>query len=140
MSPGGTLPYFAGAVLRSAWVARAARASPPTPSIASAGRWRGLHHACRHHQRHRGLDRDVEIDDVAARHVEEEAGGRVGRARHEGRYVLLVGEPRRDIRLAAFDRNTSDHIPGEGNSTSPTRRKVEPLLENSVSKICLRLL
>src|ERR1051326_9327706 len=31
------------------------------------------------------------------------------------------------------DRNTSDHMPGAGNSTSPTVRKVEADLENSVS-------
>ena len=32
-----------------------------------------------------------------------------------------------------------DHIPGAGNSTRPTRRKLDPDLENNVSKICLRL-
>ena len=30
--------------------------------------------------------------------------------------------------------------PGRGKSTSPTRRKLEPVFENSVSKICFRLL
>jgi len=42
--------------------------------------------------------------------------------------------------LGASDRNTSDHMPGAGNYTNPTLRNAEPDLENSVSKICLRLL
>jgi hypothetical protein len=42
--------------------------------------------------------------------------------------------------LAGFDRNTSDHMPGDGNSTRPTRRKLEPPLANNVSKICFKLL
>ena len=41
-----------------------------------------------HQQRHRLLDRDVEVDHVAPRHVEEKAGGRIRRARHEGRDML----------------------------------------------------
>ena len=40
--------------------------------------------------------------------------------------------------LGACDRNTSDHMPGEGNSTSPTVRKLVPDCENSVSNTCLR--
>ena len=34
--------------------------------------------------------------------------------------------------LGSWVRNTSDHIPGDGNSTSPTRRKLDPEFENSV--------
>ena len=57
----------------------------------------GLHHSGRHQERHRRLDRDVEVDDVAARHVEKEAGRRIGGAGHEGRNVLGVRQPRRDV-------------------------------------------
>ena len=42
--------------------------------------------------------------------------------------------------VAGFDRNTNDHMPGEGNSTRPTRRKLDPVLANKVAKICFRLL
>ena len=31
--------------------------------------------------------------------------------------------------IAGLDKNTSDHMPGEGNSTSPTFRKLEPVFE-----------
>ena len=41
--------------------------------------------------------------------------------------------------LGGCDRNTTDHMPGAGNSTRPTRRKLDPDFENSVSKICFRL-
>ena len=34
------------------------------------------------------------------------------------------------------ERNTSDHMPGAGNSTSPTVRNDEPDFENSVSNTC----
>ena len=40
--------------------------------------------------------------------------------------------------LGGCDRNTSDHMPGAGNSTSPHLRKLDPDLENSVSNICFR--
>ena len=33
---------------------------------------------------------------------------------------------------------TIDHMPGEGNSTRPTLRKLDPLPENSVSNTCFR--
>ena len=42
--------------------------------------------------------------------------------------------------LGGCDRNTSDHMPGAGNSTSATWRKLEPVFENSVSKICFMVL
>src|SRR6476620_11275733 len=44
------------------------------------------------------------------------------------------------LSLGGCDTNTSDHIPGAGNSTSPTVRKVEPDCENTVSKICFIVL
>src|SRR5215510_3152867 len=51
----------------------------------------GLDHAGRHEQLGGRLDRDIEFDDLAPRHVEEETGGRIRRARHEHRHVLLLG-------------------------------------------------
>ena len=55
-----------------------------------------------------------------ARHVEEEAGGRVRRARQEGtRRARRLRQPRGDLGARAADEmNTSDHMPGAGNSTS----------------------
>ena len=43
----------------------------------------GLRHAGRHDQRHRLLDGDIELDDLAARRIEKEPGGRVRRAWQE---------------------------------------------------------
>ena len=40
----------------------------------------------------------------------------------------------------ACERNTNDHMPGAGNSTSATLRKLDPDLENNVSKICFIVL
>src|SRR5215813_12262984 len=47
---------------------------------------------------------------------------------------------RRDVisSLGHCDRNTSDHMPGAGNSTRPTVRKVEPDSENKVSNTCFK--
>ena len=44
-----------------------------------------------------GFDRDVEIDDVAARHIEEKPGRRVGRAGHEGGDMLGLRKLGRDV-------------------------------------------
>src|ERR1700722_9330821 len=41
--------------------------------------------------------------------------------------------------LGACEISTIDHMPGDGNSTRPTRRKLDPLPENNVSNTCLRL-
>ena len=38
--------------------------------------------------------------------------------------------------LGDWVKKTSDHMPGDGNSTKPTRRKLDPELENKVWKIC----
>ena len=38
--------------------------------------------------------------------------------------------------LGVCEISTIDHMPGEGNSTRPTLRKLEPLPENSVSNTC----
>ena len=58
----------------------------------------GLHDARRHDQRHCLLDGNVESDHVAARHVEEETGGRIRRARHESRHMLGLRQLRGDRR------------------------------------------
>ena len=89
---------------------------------------------------HRVLDRHVERDEIPAHHVEEKSGGRVGRARQEGRDMVALRQLVAKSLLGGCDRNTSDHMPGAGNSTSATVRKLDPLLENSVSKICFMVL
>ena len=87
------------------------------------------------------LDRNVELDQILARHIEEEAGGRVGRARHEADDVLgLPAAVLTKSALGGCDRNTSDHMPCAGNSTSATLRNLEPVFENKVSKICFIVL
>src|SRR5262245_40361774 len=58
----------------------------------------GLRHAGRHDQRHRLLDGDVELDDLAARGIEEEPGGRVWRARQEAGDIVLARQPRCNVR------------------------------------------
>ena len=86
-----------------------------------------LHHAAGHDQRRGVLGAHVDFDDLALRHVEEEAGGRVRRARQEHRDVVLL--PRQAAAMSALggcEISTIDHMPGEGNSTRPTRRKLEP--------------
>src|SRR5262249_9288497 len=40
--------------------------------------------------------------------------------------------------LGRWDRNTSDHMPGAGNSTRPTVRKLDPDSENRGSNTCFQ--
>ena len=82
----------------------------------------------------------IEIDDVAARHIEKEAGGRIGRAGHEGSNVLAVGKRGSQSRCSPSwterpattfqEKETQQGRPG-GSSTA---------FANTVSKICFRLL
>jgi hypothetical protein len=54
-------------------------------------------------------------------------------------YSPLPGRSVEMSSLGGCEISTIDHMPGEGNSTSPTRRKLDPLPENSVSNTCFRL-
>ena len=127
--------------LRRRTLARVARGSgglgqrrEPLLLIAVAAR---LDHAGGHDQLGGGLDRDVELDDLAAQHIEEESVVGFGvHGMNTETYSSLLGSRAVMSAPGGVERNTSDHMPGTGNSTSPTVRKVEPDFENSVSNTC----
>jgi len=57
-----------------------------------------LDQASRHDQLGGCLDRDLELDDLGTGNVEEETGGRVGGAGHEGGHIfILQRQQRRDV-------------------------------------------
>ncbi len=72
-------------------------------------------------QRHRVLDLDVEFDDVLARQKEEKSPSSGSAYTAETpRYAPTAGNRAATLSLGGCDTNTSDHMPGAGNSTRPT--------------------
>ena len=59
--------------------------------------------------------------------------------RNTEQYSSLPGRLSAMFSFGDCDSSTIDHMPGAGNSTRPTFRKLEPEPENNVSNTCFRL-
>ena len=88
----------AGCSAAAEFATRAAFAMPASAALRLLRVGAGLHHAGGHDQGRGVLGGHLDFDDLALGHVEEEAGGRVRRARQEHRDVLLLaGQFGRDV-------------------------------------------